>query len=394
MKVNEILTKLIELVAEQPDIANMEVNACGADSVLRVFRKTPDGPVSGLSLEDMDYMNPYIAQANEILKKVNSEKLSDRHMEYLVKLFEEGVSENEVESFVRKNIIKEPISDDILNNFFESLHQQEEKLGVEIFLDKEDIRDEKHLNCLWYGGEIGKIKYRDYEIVISAYGDICLGGIIDGKEVHFVSKLNDGAAFSELGKMLDDESLETLINSDDSNNYLVYENNNWFEVDLIGPNGTWIDLSHADNVLSNNILECFEDVSEYFEYVDMEIAETKKEITFEQALKLANDINNVIDEITSEMAVTLHSFMCDGSGMNVFASVKKAKEGGEKWFQVYSGVEFDDGATVYADFEHSTDSLDVKELAKELQQLSNYYKSEEHVKELKNNPSFQQRFVR
>lgn len=394
MKVKEILTKLIELVAEQPDIANMEVNACGTDSVLRVFRETPDGPVSGLSLEDMDYMSPYIEQANELVKKLNSGELSDRHKEYLVELFEEGVSENEVESFVRKNIIKEPISDDILNNFFESLHQQEEKFGVEIFLDREDIRDEKHLNCLWYGGEIGKIKYRDYEIVISAYGDVCLGGIIDGKEVHFVSKLNDGTAFSELGNMFDDESVEKLIYSHDSNNYLVYEDKNWFEVDLIGPNGTWIDLSYADNVLDDNILKCFEDVSEYFEYVDMEIANNQKEITFEQALKLANDINNVVDGITSEMAVTLYSFMCGGTGMNVFASIKIAKDGGKKWFEVYSGVEFDDGATVYADFEHSTDSLDVKELAKELQELSNYYKSEEHVKELENNPNFQQRFVK
>ncbi|MDO4469805.1 MAG: hypothetical protein Q4C84_08180 [Bacillota bacterium] len=105
MKVKEILTKFIELVSEQPDIANMEVNACGTRSVLRIFREGPNGHVSGLSLEDMDYMNTYIEQAKELVENLGYGTLSEKHMEYLVELCEEGVDFKDLYNFVEKYAI-------------------------------------------------------------------------------------------------------------------------------------------------------------------------------------------------------------------------------------------------------------------------------------------------
>lgn len=93
------------------------------------------------------------------------------------------------------------------------------------------------MNCLWYGGEVGRIKYNDYDIVIGAYGDIRLYGKINGREIYFKDRNNSGDSFSEFGKLIDDELLYKLLQSEDEHNFLRMEDGNWFEVDLISPTG-------------------------------------------------------------------------------------------------------------------------------------------------------------
>ncbi len=159
------------------------------------------------------------------------------------------------------------------------IFKQEEKYGVEIEISQ--LIDKDHLDCLWYGGDVGTIKYRGYTIVIGAHGDIRIGGRINGAEIDFKDKNNSGAAYEDIAVdyNIDDSKLYSLIEGypdsfkGDENNYLSFENNNWFEVDLFSPDGEWIDLCGADNVLDNNLLDCFSDVSEYFEYVDNLIKE-------------------------------------------------------------------------------------------------------------------------
>lgn len=144
---------------------------------------------------------------------------------------------------------------------------QEKTYGVKINIT--DIIDKDHLDCTWYGGEVATVLYKGYIITIGAYGDIRLGGIINGSEVYIKDKNNGGAVYQELGRKLNDDQLHSLLNGGDENNYLCFENNNWFEVDLISPDGEWIDLCYADNILDDNLLDCLKDVSVYFEYVEM-----------------------------------------------------------------------------------------------------------------------------
>lgn len=146
------------------------------------------------------------------------------------------------------------------------IKKQEEKYGVEIEISQ--FIDKDHLDCLWYGGEVGTIKLQNgYIITIGAYGDIFLSGYIDGSYIYIKDKSNNGNVYSELGHLLDDRELHKLLESDATNNRLVLDNNNWFEVDLISPKGEWIDLCGADNVLEDNLLDCFTDIETYFEYV-------------------------------------------------------------------------------------------------------------------------------
>lgn len=175
---------------------------------------------------------------------------------------------------------------------------QEDELGVKINIV--DIIDKDHLDCTWYGGELGVIEYKGYKIVIGAYGDIRLDGYINGSYVHIKDKNNNGNVYSELGHVLDDDGLYRLLDSDEDKNRLEFEDNNWFEVDLISPDGDWIDLCGSDNVLDGNLLDCFSSVKDYFDYVDEDIEERYKEF-----FTFLEDKNDNIDCLAFDLLCTL-----------------------------------------------------------------------------------------
>lgn len=162
--------------------------------------------------------------------------------------------------------------DKIILQFYEDLRRQENLYGVKICVPKENIIDGKHLDCFWYGGEIGYIEYKGYKIVIGAYGDRRVNGRINGRPFFYKSKDNRYAFHDgDTDLITDDNHLHQLLDSDDPNNHLYFSDNNWFEVDLIAPSGEWIDLCGCDNVLDNNLLDCFSGVNTYFEYVEWAI---------------------------------------------------------------------------------------------------------------------------
>lgn len=147
------------------------------------------------------------------------------------------------------------------------IKNQEEKFGVKITIT--DLIDKDHLNCVWYGGEVGTIKTPNgYTITIGAYGDIRLYGFINSEPIDIKDKSNSGSVYREIGDKVDDKRLHKLFESDKEYDYLEYSNNNWFEVDLISPDGEWIDLCYADNVLDDDLLDCFLDIETYLEYVE------------------------------------------------------------------------------------------------------------------------------
>ena len=131
------------------------------------------------------------------------------------------------------------------------------------------IYDKDQLDCSWYGGTVATIKRNDgWEIIISAIGDIRLNGRVDGEEFEFVDKNNSGKLYCEL-YWIDDENLRSLLDKDESESedYLEFGNNNWFEFDFRTPNGEFIDLGgvFCDNVIDDNILDNLNEESiEYY----------------------------------------------------------------------------------------------------------------------------------
>ena len=93
-------------------------------------------------------------------------------------------------------------------------------------------------------------------------------GFINSEPIDIKDKSNSGSVYREIGDKVDDKRLHKLFESDKEYDYLEYSNNNWFEVDLISPDGEWIDLCYADNVLDDDLLDCFLDIETYLEYVE------------------------------------------------------------------------------------------------------------------------------
>lgn len=74
--------------------------------------------------------------------------------------------------------------------------------------------------------------------------------------------------YNEIGYKVNGDQLHKLLTSYSEQNYLIYGDNNWFEVNVISPKGDFIDLSYADNVLDDDLLDCFLGIETYFEYIN------------------------------------------------------------------------------------------------------------------------------
>ena len=156
----------------------------------------------------------------------------------------------------------------VIQKFYESLKAQEEKLAVKICVPEDNLIDGNHLDCFWYGGEIGHIEYKGFRIVIGAYGDRRVEGMIDGEYFYYKNKDNHNAYHDgDTDRIKDDSHLHLLCESEEENNYLNFIESNWFEVNLIDPDGNWIDLYGCDTVLDNNLMDCFSNVESYLDYV-------------------------------------------------------------------------------------------------------------------------------
>lgn len=153
------------------------------------------------------------------------------------------------------------------------IREEEVKYGVEI--DVKQFIDKDHLDCIWYGGEVATIKYRGYTITIGAYGDIILDGRVNGEDIYIKDRDNAGGVYNELGWELDDERFYSFVDCEhgEDDDFIDIIDSNWFEVDLIDPDGNWIDLGGMDNVLDNNLLDNLRGINEYFPLVDEYIAE-------------------------------------------------------------------------------------------------------------------------
>lgn len=113
-------------------------------------------------------------------------------------------------------------------------------------------------------------------------------------------------------------------------------------------------------------------------------------MTRKESMKIAREIRDSVtnfNDVNDEVGFDLYTFEMDGATFNVFAYVRKEQDEHyrrHKWYAVYAGVEYDGGDDIYADYDNSTNSLRVSELADVLFKLSKMYEDEKHLNELRN----------
>lgn len=164
---------------------------------------------------------------------------------------------------------KEALMDEI---YYQSLYCPAcgAKMDADMKTEITDFIDANHRSHYWYGGECARIEYKGYTAVIEANGDVRAEYAPNGQyKADVKDKNRSGAFYNELGCFLaNDEELYKAIGNGD----LKFDDNNWWEVFLIDPQGNWHDLEY---VLDSSYLdEAVDEVKSLFnaliQYVEKE----------------------------------------------------------------------------------------------------------------------------
>lgn len=96
--------------------------------------------------------------------------------------------------------------------------------------------DENHQDCVWYGGDLVLVEYKGWKFILGAYGDV-RATLYDesGEEIAEVrDKNNYGLFYDEMDRYIAGDKEMYALESEDK---LVFGNNNWFEVFAVDPAG-------------------------------------------------------------------------------------------------------------------------------------------------------------
>ena len=69
--------------------------------------------------------------------------------------------------------------------------------GAELLTEESIFIDDDHLDCVWYGGHIGGLRYKGYEVSVEVHGDVEIVGFMNGRD--FLYK-NNAAYRADLDK--------------------------------------------------------------------------------------------------------------------------------------------------------------------------------------------------
>lgn len=134
-------------------------------------------------------------------------------------------------------------------------------------------------DSLWYGGLVAEISYKGYTFMLGAYGDVraSLLNENDDEVVYVRDKNNAGAFFEEMKDYISDDFELELLKSNEPlergghTYWLVFENNNWWEVLVETPDGHTLDTGWVCN---GDLYS--EAIAEIMENMDAFIAEEEK----------------------------------------------------------------------------------------------------------------------
>ena len=134
------------------------------------------------------------------------------------------------------------------------------ELGVELLTKPDTFIDDDHLDCVWYGGYIGGLKYKGYELSLEVHGEVVICGVVNGEDFEYVNRLNTGAM-----NMAASDHLRTAFKSDAELNEAIQNEsieltaNNWIEAFVQDPSGYWSEGVVVDE--TDNVLDACSDVS-------------------------------------------------------------------------------------------------------------------------------------
>lgn len=177
------------------------------------------------------------------------------------------IIDSRLPELVRENPMKlrgfGPVEEGHRKNIIKKCNQMEvsaKELGVELLTKPDTFIDDNHLDCVWYGGYIGGLKYKGYELSLEVHGDVVICGVVNGEDFEYVNRLNTGAM-----NMAASDHLRTTFKSDAELNEAIQNEsieltaNNWIEAFVQDPSGYWSEGVVVDE--TDNVLDACLDVS-------------------------------------------------------------------------------------------------------------------------------------
>lgn len=153
--------------------------------------------------------------------------------------------------------------------------------GAELLTKEETFIDDDHLDPVWYGGYIGGLKYKGYELSIEVRGDVEITGFMNGCDFLYQNKQNTGAMNLTASDTLrtvfknDAELWDAISADEEAENKVSFENNNWIEAFLKDPKGHWHGSSIVDD--ADDVLDACGGISAWIDWIEEEfIKEGKK----------------------------------------------------------------------------------------------------------------------
>lgn len=148
------------------------------------------------------------------------------------------------------------------------------ELGVELLTKPDTFIDDDHLDCVWYGGYIGGLKYKGYELSLEVHGEVVIRGIVNGEDFEYVNRDNTGSksASDNLRNAFknDKELLSALEDGE-----IYYENNNWIEGFVKSPDGHWSSTTVVAE--DENVLDACTDVSGWVDWLKENFIQKEEE---------------------------------------------------------------------------------------------------------------------
>ena len=154
----------------------------------------------------------------------------------------------------------------VVEQKFKKMEAEAKRLGVILLTKPETFIDDDHLDCTWYGGYIGGLRYKGYEVSIEVHGDVEITGFMNGHDFLYKNKQNTGAM-----NMAASDALRTTFKSDDElveavqDGDIEYENNNWIEAFVKKPDGSWSTASEVAE--DDNVLDVCADISCWLDWL-------------------------------------------------------------------------------------------------------------------------------
>ena len=157
---------------------------------------------------------------------------------------------------------------------YRKMQSDAKAFGAELLTKEETFIDDDHLDPVWYGGYIGGIKYKGYELSIEVNGDVEICGIVNGKDFEYVNRLDIGAMSANASDHLrttfksDAELWEAANAGPDAENEIEFNENSWVEAFVLYPDGKWSEGTVVDD--ADDVLDACGGISAWIDWLEKE----------------------------------------------------------------------------------------------------------------------------